>query len=109
MPGNCLFLFLAGALTAGLFILMTGYFKKPDAVICCMCVAGAAAGTVYAGFQVNMLDIAPRNASVVMGIVNAASNTAGFLSLYRLQENGVQSFGLLSYSILLAVLYLTRS
>ena len=80
MPGNCLFLFLAGELTAGLFILMTGYFKKPDAVICCMCVAGAAAGTVYAGFQVNMLDIAPRNASVVMGIVNAASNTAGFLS-----------------------------
>ena len=28
----------------------------------------------------NVLDIAPRNASVVMGIVNAASNTAGFLS-----------------------------
>ena len=80
MPTNCLFLFLAGALTAGLFILMAGYFKKPDAVICCMCVAGAAAGTLYAGFQVNMLDIAPRNASVVMGIVNAASNTAGFLS-----------------------------
>ena len=42
--------------------------------------AGAAAGAVYAGFQVNVLDIAPRNASVVMGIVNAASNTAGFLS-----------------------------
>jgi len=59
---------------------MAGYFKKPDAVIGCMCVAGAAAGTLYAGFQVNMLDIAPRNAPIVMGIVNAASNTAGFLS-----------------------------
>lgn len=59
---------------------MAGYFKKPDAVICCMCMVGAAAGTLYAGFQVNILDIAPRNASVVMGIVNAASNTAGFLS-----------------------------
>ena len=66
MPGNCLFLFLAGELTAGLFILMAGYFKKPDVVICYMCVAGAAAGAVYAGFQVNVLDIAPRNASVVM-------------------------------------------
>ena len=74
------FIFPVGALTAGLFILMAGYFKKPDAVIGCMCVAGTAAGVVYAGFQVNMLDIAPRNASVVMGIVNAASNTAGFLS-----------------------------
>lgn len=80
MPTHFFFIFLVGALTAGLFILMAGYFKKPDAVIGCMCVAGAAAGTVYAGFQVNMLDIAPRNASVVMGIVNAASNTAGFLS-----------------------------
>jgi len=74
------FFFPVGALTAGLFILMAGYFKNPDAIISCMCVAGAAAGTVYAGFQVNMLDIAPRNASVVMGLVNAASNTAGFLS-----------------------------
>ena len=45
-----------------------------------MCVAGAAAGAVYPGFQVNMLNIAPRNASVLMGIVYAASNTAGFLS-----------------------------
>ena len=80
MPADFLFLFLAGELTAGLFILMAGYFEKPDAVICCMCVAGAAAGAVYAGFQVNVLDIAPRNASVVMGIVNAASNTAGFPS-----------------------------
>jgi len=80
MLTHFLFIFLLGAVTAGLFIVMAGYFKKPDAVIGCMCVAGAAAGTVYAGFQVNMLDIAPRNASVVMGIVNAASNTAGFLS-----------------------------
>ncbi|KAJ7378838.1 hypothetical protein OS493_020437 [Desmophyllum pertusum] len=72
--------YTTGALTAGVFILMAGYFKEPNEVIGCMCVAGAAAGMVYAGFQVNMLDIAPRNASVVMGIVNAASNTAGFLS-----------------------------
>lgn len=70
----------AGAVTGGLFILIAGYFKNPDAVIGCMCVSGAALGLVYAGFQVNMLDIAPRNASIVMGIVNAASNTAGFLS-----------------------------
>ena len=80
MATNSLSLLLAGALTAGLFILLAGYFKTPNSVICCMCMAGAAAGTLYAGFQVNILDIAPRNACVVMGIVNAASNTAGFLS-----------------------------
>ena len=49
-------------------------------VIVSMSIAGAAAGLVYAGFQVNILDIAPRNASVVMGITNATANTAGFLS-----------------------------
>lgn len=72
--------YTTGAVTGGPFILIAGYFKNPDAVIGCMCVSGAALGLVYAGFQVNMLDIAPRNASIVMGIVNAASNTAGFLS-----------------------------
>lgn len=74
------FIFLVGAITAGFSILMAGYIKSPDIVIVCMCVAGFAAGIVYAGFQVNMLDIAPRNASVVMGITNATANTAGFLS-----------------------------
>ena len=69
-----------GAITAGLFILMAGYIESPSMVIVCMCFAGAAAGIVYAGFQVNMLDIAPRNASIVMGIANATANTAGFLS-----------------------------
>ena len=59
---------------------MAGYIKNPDTVIVCMCVAGGAAGMVYAGFQVNMLDVAPRNASVIMGIANAGANTAGFLS-----------------------------
>ena len=69
-----------GAITAGLFILMAGYIESPSMVIVCMSFAGAAAGIVYAGFQVNMLDIAPRNASIVMGIANATANTAGFLS-----------------------------
>ena len=59
---------------------MASYIDSPDAVIVCMCFAGGAAGIVYAGFQVNMLDIAPRNASVIMGITNATANTTGFLS-----------------------------
>ena len=42
----------AGAVTGGLFILIAGYFKNPDAVIGCMCVSGAALGLVYAGFHV---------------------------------------------------------
>ena len=73
-------LFLTGAMTAGVFILIAGYMKTPTLAIASMCVAGAGNGLVYAGFQVNMLDVAPRNASVVMGICNAIANTAGFLS-----------------------------
>ena len=60
--------------------MIAGYVKSREGVIGCICVTGAAAGLVYAGFQVNILDIAPRNASVVMGIVNASGNAAGFLS-----------------------------
>ena len=73
-------LFHTGAMTAGVFIVIAGYMKTPTLAIASMCVAGAANGLVYAGFQVNMLDVAPRNASVVMGICNAIANTAGFLS-----------------------------
>ncbi|XP_068746722.1 vesicular glutamate transporter 1-like [Montipora capricornis] len=76
---RCLY-YATGAITAGFFILIAGYMKNPSMAIACMCIAGAAHGLVYAGFQVNILDIAPRNASVVMGICNATANTAGFLS-----------------------------
>ncbi|XP_074615246.1 vesicular glutamate transporter 3-like isoform X1 [Acropora palmata] len=72
--------YTTGAMTAGVFIVIAGYMKTPTLAIASMCVAGAANGLVYAGFQVNMLDVAPRNASVVMGICNAIANTAGFLS-----------------------------
>lgn len=75
-----LLILLAGAISAGLFILIAGYIENPSIVIVAMSFTGAAAGTLYAGFQVNILDIAPRNASVVMGITNATANTAGFLS-----------------------------
>lgn len=67
-------------MTAGVFILIAGYMKTPTLAIASMCVAGAGNGLVYAGFHVNMLDVAPRNASIVMGICNAIANTAGFLS-----------------------------
>ncbi|XP_044170620.1 vesicular glutamate transporter 3-like isoform X1 [Acropora millepora] len=72
--------YTTGAMTAGVFIVIAGYMKTPTLAIASMCVAGAGNGLVYAGFQVNMLDVAPRNASVVMGICNAIANTAGFLS-----------------------------
>ena len=39
----------AGAVTGGLFILIAGYFKNPDAVIGCMCVSGTALGLVLCG------------------------------------------------------------
>ena len=72
--------FFQGALVTGLFIVVAGYAHTPTLVLLCMCIAGTFAGSVYAGFHVNMLDIAPRNASVVMGVVNTVGSFAGFLS-----------------------------
>ena len=61
-------------------IVIAGYASNATTVVACMCLAGGATGMIYAGFQVNILDIAPRYAGIVMGICNSIGSAAGFLS-----------------------------
>ena len=70
----------AGTLSAGTMIVTAGYATSAPMVVVCMCLAGGSTGFVYAGFQVNILDIAPRFAGIVMGICNSIGSVAGFLS-----------------------------
>lgn len=49
-------------------------------VVLCMSLAGASTSLAYPAYTVNMLDIAPRYASVVMGLCNTVGTTAGFIS-----------------------------
>lgn len=72
--------YVTGTLTAGTMIVIAGYASNATMVVACMCFAGGATGMIYAGFQVNILDIAPRYAGIVMGISNSIGSAAGFLS-----------------------------
>ena len=49
-------------------------------VVVCITIAGATTSIAYPAYTVNMLDIAPQYAGVVMGIVNTIGTSAGFLS-----------------------------
>ena len=71
---------LSGTLSAGTMIVTASYASSATLVVVCMCLAGGSTGFVYAGFQVNILDIAPRYAGIVMGICNSIGSAAGFLS-----------------------------
>lgn len=69
-----------GALGAGTFILAAGYAKSATVAVTCMCVGVAASGLMHSGYNVNMLDIAPRYACVIMGLTNTVGTITGFLS-----------------------------
>lgn len=65
---------------AGTFILAAGYAKSATVAVTCMCIGVASSGLMHSGYNVNMLDIAPRYACVIMGITNTVGTIAGFLS-----------------------------
>jgi hypothetical protein len=45
-----------------------------------MCVGVASSGLLHSGYNVNMLDVAPSYACIIMGMCNTLGTTAGFLS-----------------------------
>ena len=69
-----------GALGAGSFILAAGYAETAMVAVTCMCIGVAASGLMHSGYNVNMLDIAPRYACVIMGLTNTVGTLTGFLS-----------------------------
>lgn len=65
---------------AGTFILAAGYAKTATVAVTCMCIGVASSGLMHSGYNVNMLDIAPRYACVIMGLTNTVGTVTGFLS-----------------------------
>ena len=72
--------FFKGAIGAGTFIVAAGYAKTASVAVTCMCIGVAASGLMHSGYNVNMLDIAPQYACVLMGLSNTIGTFAGFLS-----------------------------
>lgn len=63
-----------------MYLLLAGYTKDSTLVVVYIALAGFASGLTYSGFHVNMLDIAPRNASIIMGFCNTVGGTTGFIT-----------------------------
>ncbi|XP_073241577.1 vesicular glutamate transporter 3-like [Porites lutea] len=72
--------YAAGAIASGLLVLIAGYSLNVTVVVVCMSLAGMTTSLAYPAYTVNMLDIAPRYASIIMGICNTIGTTAGFVS-----------------------------
>jgi hypothetical protein len=79
-PISVKFHFFAGTLSTGAFIVIAGYTNRVAIVVLCMAFSGATTSISYPSYTVNMLDIAPRCAGVIMGLCNTLGTTAGFIS-----------------------------
>ena len=65
---------------AAIFILAVGYSPVPTMGIVFLCIGVGITGVNATGYAVNLLDIAPKFAGVIMGITNVFGSLPGFLS-----------------------------
>merc|ERR1719412_3591357 len=62
-----------------LFLLVVGYTQNQTVAIISLVIAVASSGFAISGFNVNHLDIAPRYASILMGISNGVGTLSGMI------------------------------
>lgn len=72
--------YAAGAIASGFLVLIAGYSLNVTVVVICMSLAGLTTSLAFPAYTVNMLDIAPRYSSIIMGVCNTVGTTAGFVS-----------------------------
>ncbi|KAL1239124.1 putative vesicular glutamate transporter eat-4 [Trichinella pseudospiralis] len=63
----------------GLFLIICAYVKQSSAAIFCLVMAVGFSGFAISGFNVNHLDIAPRYASILMGMSNGLGTFSGMI------------------------------
>ncbi|PFX21595.1 Vesicular glutamate transporter 2.1 [Stylophora pistillata] len=74
------FFYAAGAVASGFLVLIAGYSLNVTVIVICMSLAGLTTSLAFPAYTVNMLDIAPRYSSIIMGVCNTVGTTAGFVS-----------------------------
>ncbi|XP_066582739.1 sialin [Prorops nasuta] len=62
------------------FMIATAFILKPTGAVACITIAVGLGGFAWSGFGVNHLDIAPKHASVLMGIGNTIATLPGVVS-----------------------------
>ncbi|KFD55534.1 hypothetical protein M514_03586 [Trichuris suis] len=63
----------------GLFLIACAYVRRPGWAMTCLVLAVGFSGFAISGFNVNHLDIAPRYASILMGMSNGLGTFAGMI------------------------------
>lgn len=69
-----------GFLAQGVFILIVGFTLNKDIAVLALTLAVGFGGLAWSGFIINHLDIAPRYASLLLGISNCFATVPGMLS-----------------------------
>eukprot|EP00112_Aurelia_sp_Birch-Aquarium-sp1_P009726 Seg2115.4 transcript_id=Seg2115.4/GoldUCD/mRNA.D3Y31 product="Vesicular glutamate transporter 1" protein_id=Seg2115.4/GoldUCD/D3Y31 len=73
-------IFTFGCTTASVFIVAVGYAKNKGVAIGLLCMGVGVTGLNATGYAVNILDIAPKYAGVIIGISNVFGSMPGFIS-----------------------------
>lgn len=73
-------IFTFGCTTASVFIVAVGYAKNKGMAIGLLCMGVGVTGLNATGYAVNILDIAPKYAGVIIGISNVFGSMPGFIS-----------------------------
>lgn len=63
-----------------IFMMMAAYLLHPVWSVVCIIIAVGMGAYAWCGFAVNHLDIAPRHASILMGITNTLATIPGIVS-----------------------------
>ncbi len=77
---STIYSFTPGCTVAAVFVLAVGYSPNPIMGVAFLCIGVGITGVNATGYAVNLLDIAPRFAGVIMGITNVFGSLPGFLS-----------------------------
>ncbi|XP_048585415.1 sialin isoform X2 [Nematostella vectensis] len=72
--------FTVGCTVASIFVLATGYANQPYLAVGLLTIGVGITGINAAGYAVNILDIAPKYAGVIMGVTNVFGAAPGFIS-----------------------------
>lgn len=73
-------IFTIGCTTASIFIVGVGYAKSKAVAIGLLCTGVGITGLNATGYAVNILDIAPRFAGIIIGFSNVFGSMPGFIS-----------------------------
>ncbi|KAG5892098.1 hypothetical protein JTB14_008069 [Gonioctena quinquepunctata] len=70
----------SGFIVQGAFIMMAASFSSPLETTICLIMATGFGGTAITGFYVNILEVAPKYAAIILGFCNTIGSSPGIIS-----------------------------